>query len=278
MDKLLEKVEGTKPNINFLQLITTLASRTLTQFFHLSNTFGAFDCGVNITGCYQAKHETMFRIMKDGMYQPHMVDLNVLYGDSNNFTSDLSQILHLANDLTENMTTYRMIDLKKPLLSWRRNGTKLNLEPFLPFCQLAGNWSNPPIWGSNKYVVGSKGSWGHELSEFCTLFRPTLTDNGVCYTYNDLTTRNDMKPSKFLAAYKSVFELPERAYPSELFKSDGIGAKNGLVLVLDAHTKTGSYKYFGNTDNTFLLSVQNPDSFPMPQIEGITVQGGFITK
>jgi hypothetical protein len=115
------------------------------------------------------------------------------------------------------------------------------------------------------------------FSEFCTLFRPTLTDQGVCYTFNGIPSQSIIKPSEYMTAYEDIFGLPDKDITNH-FHGNGIGIRNGLKLILDAHILTGSYKNGGNKDNTFKISLQSPEDFPLPFIEGIEVEGGFKTR
>ena len=273
LDGLLERTEGGKLNVTFAKLVSAMVAKTSSLTLYLDQFDNPNDpgCPGKSHACYQASFETMFRIMKDTLYQPHMVDLNLLF--ESNFTDDISQIEDPPWGLTDNITVYPVIDFETAS-DRTRNSTLLNLAPFIPFCKLANLWSDPPAWGSNRYLLDG----GHPFSQFCTLFRPSLTDNGICYTFNGVPARHLLKPSKFLDAYETVFGLPDQAYPKEAFVSHGIGVKNGLEFILDAHTLTNLYKYLPNKDNNFLISLQNPLSFPLPLVQGITIPAGFITK
>ena len=49
-------------------------------------------------------------------------------------------------------------------------------EPLIPFCKINEAWFDPPKHGAKEVLEGS--------TRFCTLFRPTLTDTGICSTMN----------------------------------------------------------------------------------------------
>jgi hypothetical protein len=214
--------------------------------------------------------QSMMRIMKENIYQPHMVDLNDMY--ERNFNGSLSDIADVPSYSTINLTSYELKspDIVSPI---KKEFFAANLEPFLPFCKLANKWSDLPKWGSMQKGLDTK----TVFSEFCTLFRPTLTDQGVCYTFNGIPSQSIIKPSEYMTAYEDIFGLPDKDITNH-FHGNGIGIRNGLKLILDAHILTGSYKNGGNKDNTFKISLQSPEDFPLPFIEGIEVEGGFKTR
>ena len=123
----------------------------------------------------------------------------------------------------------------------------LTPEPTIPFCKMNNDWTDPPNWGTLK----DKDAGGLGL-RFCTLFRPMLTDNGLCFSMNSYDQSKKLfKPSVYMNTLSKVFSA---SYVSEhairnnilldgLFYPRGIGSKNGLKLTLDAHTVTpGNYK------------------------------------
>ncbi len=222
-----------------------------------------------VMSCNQGSFQSILTLMKQSMYHPHVFDLNLLL--ENNFTGNIDDLPVTYPDfVTQNLTQY-------PLRKLRRRSYEpiAVVEPFIPFCQLANAWSNIPKWGSKYLWSGLKYK---AFSEFCTLFRPTMTDKGICYSFNAKgPSENMLKPSEHLTAYKNVFGLPKEAFTEETYRATGIGLQSGIRIVLDAHTLTGHFKRVHRKDNTFKLSIQHPKDFPLPVTEGIEIKGGYKT-
>ena len=227
-----------------------------------------------------------------------MLDLNMLYainfsGDVTNMTIQYPEVVNVLQSI------YPMKPLKNDIqqdFEAIRNG-----RPFLPFCQLANKWSEKGKWGSH-YIeydnsfqasdllgIGFEGEvdfhkWSDiadnslMLHQFCTLFRPTITDKGICYSFNSVDSRSLFNDFHYMDAYGEVFGLPDKAYPKDKFVATGLGVQNGIRLVLDAHTLTNRNKIMPKIDNTFRLSIQHPQDFPLPLLEGIQIVGGFKTR
>jgi hypothetical protein len=260
----LSEIENVCPNVS--------TSSCFGGSFKVGSTSHEGDVCILLQNKYNTKIllllQGMMRIMKENIYQPHMVDLNDMY--ERNFNGTLEDIADVPSYSTINLTSY---ELKSPdaLSAIKKAFFVANLEPFMPFCKLANKWSDLPKWGS----ISGQLETTAIMSEFCTLFRPTLTDQGICYTFNGIQSQNIMKPSEYMTAYEDIFGLPDK---DVIFHGNGIGIHNGIKLILDAHTLTGRYKNGHNEDNTFKISLQSPVDFPLPFIEGIQVEGGFKTR
>ncbi len=199
-----------------------------------------------------------------------MFDLNDLF--AKNFTGDVKQLdLSYPEPITQNLTEYPL----RAVRYWQEAPVIGNMAPFIPFCMLGNQWSDPPKWGSEytSHLVFYQG-----LSLFCTLFRPSLTDQGICYTFNGVRSEDNMKGSSYMTSFKEVFGLPDNAYFKEPYIAKGVRIQNGLRLVLDAHTLTGNFKDSYKTDNSFTISLQHSSDFPLPVTEGLEVRGGFKTR
>ncbi len=208
--------------------------------------------------------KAIFVIMKENMFQPHLLDLDLIH--SSKFSPYLYDMgLEYPSYLTENLTGY-------PLREIQSLKQIANSEAFLPFCQWQGKWSDVPKWGT---VTSA-----YFYEEICTLFKPALTDMGICYSFNAMDSDFFLKTddSEYMKAYGDVFEISSSSTYSQMgkgrLKAAGIGIKNGLRIVLDAHTLKGSNKKQAKTDNTFQLALHHPKDFGLPLIQGIEVQGG----
>ncbi len=231
---------------------------------------GAAACPGNDTGCNFGSFDLLFRVLREVNYLPHVMDLNQIFAI--NFTGDPSQVQEYPDFINSDLTGGYPLKPVGSMWPEKRINSLSTQEPFIPFCLLGNKWSDPPKWGSKK-IFSVQG-----MDQFCTLFRPSLTDQGVCYTYNGVKSQDLLQPSGFMDAFNRIYGLPDKAYPKEYFKANGIGIHNGLRLILDAHTLTGQYKYKPNKDNTFRLTFNHPTSFPLPIIEGIEITGGYHTR
>ncbi len=216
--------------------------------------------------------ETIMKVMKEVSYQPHIFDLQELY--ARNFTDDIDVMQNYPDFLNKKLTNLSMREPESEGKTSRLSMLSI-LEPVIPYCMLANKWSNPPRWGSKAIDVGTYRVFG----EICTLFKPTLTDHGICHTFNADQSEDLLKPSRYIEAYKAIFGLNPDTNKMSTYKANGIGVKNGLLFIFDAHTLTSRYKKkYPNKDRTFTLTLQHPADFPLPIVEGLVLKGGFRTR
>ena len=230
-------------------------------------------CPDGKNGCYQGPLESLMLIMKDNQYQPHMFDLSDLA--LNNFTGDVRKMLETSLDI-QTITGYEPLNLTG---SFKYHLDRLPYlvtnEPFLPYCQWKNKWRDPPNWGTEIYEETGP------LNELCNLFRPTITDHGICYSFNALPPRDILKQSKtrkFLQAFESVYGKPDKNQTNILSTGDGVGVSNGLRIILDAHTLTGKYKLLPSIDESFDVALSHPKDFALPLSQGIKIRGGHKVR
>lgn len=102
--------------------------------------------------------------MKESMYPPHVLDID---WNLENFTGNLSAgFLKMPDYVTANLTGYPLLFSKKPP-SVKEMKRFMNLEPYIPLCQLVNEWTNTiPQWGTDPDPK-------LYLASFCTLFKPS---------------------------------------------------------------------------------------------------------
>ncbi len=240
-------------------------------------------------GCYMAPLKTLLTIMKFNIGQPHMLDLDLLSVQRGGFINNLTmKYPDLINEIVD------QVDLKlKPLQGKMLFDFDIvgNYAPFIPYCNLKNEWSNLPLWGA-KFDRESDDYYFDEaekvllndfefLNEFCSLFRPTLTDKGLCYSFNSVDSQDLLVDSAYMDNYNKVFELPNAGTfngRNNPYIGKGLGIQNGIRLVLDAHTLDNLYKVPRKLDTTFQISIQHPKDFPLSIIDGIEVKGGQRTR
>ena len=185
----------------------------------------------SMSGCSTGDLISLFKLMKEALPPAHMVNVNDL---------------KITNETD-------LLELEK----------KAALLPMIPYCQLANSWSSGQLLG-----IFDDQSPFHEM---CTIFSPTLTDQGICHGFNGQTIREQFHRTDYLDAFQEVFQ---NSKSRERWKVDGIRIKNGLRLIMDAHVVDSSYKHLAKDDNTFQISLQHPEDFQMPMLSGVTIEGG----
>jgi hypothetical protein len=123
-----------------------------------SNTKPA--CCCTNAACNWGTFESIFYLLKEAMPTPHVLDVDWML--DGNFEGNLTaQFLKMPNYLNEDITGF-------PLISGNVDLTRfMNLEPFIPLCQLGNLWQNKkPQWGT---------TYDSHLfqASFCTLFKPS---------------------------------------------------------------------------------------------------------
>ena len=268
---VLRNLMGQDVNMTMWQLVRTLAANFDQMFEH---EMDYLDIGDSMSSYFldlpinQQTLTAILRIMKDNIGQPHFFDLNFLSKEK--FTGDLGQIqASYPSWLNKKLTGYDLKTLRKDDFL----GIAIK-HPFMPYCQWIDKMSNTPIWGSNGQ------SKEKSFKHFCTLFRPTFTDQGICYTFNGKSDSYLMRQdTDYMKAYKEIFGLPEKDFQGpESNKASGIGIQNGLRIVLDAHTLSGRSKYLAKTDNTFQIAIHHPNDFALPLTQGFKIRGGMKTR
>ena len=63
------------------------------------------------------------------------------------------------------------------------------------------------------------------VSESCNQFRPSITSNGMCYTFNGESTTNIWRPSKVIDTFNCIFPHDD----SQNFHFGGYGAIQGNI-------------------------------------------------
>ena len=254
------KLNKQKIDLAFWDLIKTLAGSEK-QIRVYAKEYSQILKDVNVTIPNNADMiKLIFTIMKEVIQQPHVFDMKFLYED-NNFTGSLDSLSQqYPGYLNVKLTGY-------PLKDRFRMGLKVasNRDPFIPFCQWLGKWSDIPNWGSETAYAF--------IGNFCTLFSPTFTDRGLCYTFNGQGGTSLLKRNTdYMDAFEQVFghSVLKLGTP----KVSGVGIKNGLRLVLDANVASERYKIMPKIDNTFTLDLHHPNDFPLPMMQGIQIKGG----
>ncbi len=97
-------------------------------------------------------------------------------------------------------------------------------------------------------------------------FSTSLTDLGICYTFNGLTDTTDiLRDSHFKDILRRNFGTL-KLDKKDILYPDGVGPTNSYLMILDVHTTTSAYLRNKTNNNFFKLTFHEADSFPLVQI------------
>ena len=240
------------------------------NFACVNNANGTVEnCCCDYRLCEIGTFESVLQVMKDSQSPAHIFHFTEVFS---NFSGDLTDLRTIPSFVNRDVLGLPIL-FEKKLPTVEDSKRFLNLEPFIPLCKLTNLDTNKqPRWGTKK----EQRIYNYS---FCTLFRPTFTDQGICYAFNGPEPNVMLKSSEHSKAFDKVFGketgIPKGFQP---FKITGMGKSNGLLLYLDAHTLTSPYKFGNNKINDFYLTFDNPDSFPLISNGGVHVSAGKKTS
>jgi len=87
----------------------------------------------------------------------------------------------------------------------------------------------------------------------CNLFKPFITSNGLCDTFNALSMSEIFKPLPNVVHWSKVFN---QAQKSHLFHPIGYGPSNGFNFILNSFEYVGSKR----SSNNFIMSITNENN------------------
>ena len=233
-----------------------------------SEEFKYPDCCCNLKLCKFGTFQSLLSVLKESIRPAHVFH----HGEvSSSFQGNLSE-LKMPSFINKDLTNFPILFGKKSPTA-KEMKRFFNLRPFIPLCKLTNLFSHQkPKWGTNPDSLMYDAS-------FCTLFRPTFTDQGICYAFNAKQPHLVMKPSPFLKAFQEVFGTSHSfGEDFEPFNITGMGPNNGLTLYLDAQKSVGQFKSNKVKNNYFQINFQNFNNFPLLSLGGINVKPGQKTK
>lgn len=209
-----------------------------------------FDCCCTMRACNYGTLEMIFNVMKMSMYPAHIRD----FGSVNSMINNLHRL---------NLTDYQLLRLNNS------SDLLLNPYPLIPLCKYQDEWGHSKS-SESKLILNN------QTVEFCSLFRPSYTDSGICYTFNgNKNPAENLKDGVFKKTFSKVFgAMPEA---ETLYYPNGIGTKNGLYLIIDTHVTEGKFMQGKNKNPIFKLSLHTDQSFPLIGLEGLEIEAGFKT-
>ena len=79
-------------------------------------------------------------------------------------------------------------------------------------------------------VTTWKYDFRYDYGAGCDLFKYSLTDNGICQSFNNLRTNELFKPSEFVDAFQKTLEFESDDFSMKYF--GGNGASKGIFICL----------------------------------------------
>jgi hypothetical protein len=215
------------------------------------------DCCCSNRACDYGKQETIFNVVKASSSTPHILD----FGLSDNVDAIFDNAIAAYNKY--NLTSHPFV---KPNTSDQKLPYILNPYPFIPLCRFQDNWNFEELKIRN--ITPD--------IPYCSSFRPSFTDDGICYSFNGNTDSYDiLKESNFKQTISRVFG--NLSTNRSLFYSSGTGTKNGFTFVLDSHSTTTKFIRGKNGNKIFKLALHSADTLPPLALESLEIEAGYRT-
>jgi hypothetical protein len=109
-------------------------------------------------------------------------------------------------------------------------------DPLIPFCAFDSTWDTV----SYDWKPGRKTG---PVSR-CNSFKPTLTDKGICYSWNSMKFSEIFSESEYIKQMESMFQYKTTEKP--IIFPQANGPNYGFKFIIDTHTFTSQYKKHGN--------------------------------
>ena len=166
----------------------------------------------------------IIRMMKYVQYPPHEVDQNE--ADPYNQT--------IQPDFISNMNMKYPLYKKTQYLF--RSSKREIANPLIPFCSFNSKWDTTPYQNPYKEVPS--------FPQHCSVFQPSLTDKGICYSWNNEKFSKLFTNSEYIETLSDIFEY--RTKERAIVHPQANGPNYGLKFIIDAHTFSQKYKRYSN--------------------------------
>ena len=192
----------------------------------------------------QEFNENMYeiiRMMKYVQYPPHTVDQSE--ADPYNLT--------IQPDFIPSM------DLEYPLYNnteyHYRSSKKAIANPLIPFCSFNSKWDMTP------YQTKMYGQ-PEPTTPYCSAFKPSFTDKGICYSWNNNKFSNLFGKSEYIDEMTDIFEYRSEDRP--IVYPQANGPNYGFKFIIDTHTFSNKYKTYANEMRDVDVVIHNKGDLP----------------
>ena len=182
----------------------------------------------------------IIRMMKYVQYPPHEVDQseNEPYNQT------------IPPDFISNM------DIRYPLYKntpyFSKSSKKEIANPLIPFCSFNSEWDTTPYQKPNKEIP--------DMEKQCSAFKPSLTDKGICYSWNNDKFSNLFTKSKYIQELSDIFEYRTKERP--IVFPEANGPNYGFKFIIDAHTFSKKYKRYSNEMQDIDVVIHDKEDLP----------------
>lgn len=181
------------------------------------------------------KHSSRYvmQLMKYAQYPPHIVDQNEIE----------------PYNLTIRPDFLKQFGFKYSAYKGRSYGNfeREISEPLIPFCALNSKWE------ALRY-----GSYGER--SYCSAFAPSLTDKGICYSWNTVDYSKLFAKSEYTDQMDSIFRYKTKRRPIAYPQANG--PNYGFSFIIDTHTTTSRFKEESNTNTNVDVVIHEGEDQP----------------
>lgn len=174
---------------------------------------------------FDEKMYDIIRMMKYVQYPPHEVDQSEPEPYNLTIPPDFINSMNINYPLY-NHTPYLYKGSKKEIAN-----------PLIPFCSFNS------IWDTTPYQTKMNGELG-ETTQHCSAFKPSLTDKGICYSWNNDKFSTLFTKSEYIEKVSNIFE--HRSQDRPIVYPEANGPNYGFKFIIDTHTISNKYKQYTN--------------------------------
>ncbi len=144
-------------------------------------------CCCDHRACNYGTFQSILTVMKESLGQQHVLDQSKTF----DIVKDDLKLINVTPSYANEEFVGFPLFIKKS-----HNAPEslrfLNSQPLVPFCNFNGHWGTKADHDSFYDM------------EFCDLFKPTLSDNGICYSFNADDSLKAFADNPYLEAFKQV--------------------------------------------------------------------------
>ena len=177
-------------------------------------------------------------MMKYVQYPPHIVDQNE--NDPFNLTIRPDFLKHFGFKYP----AYK--SMPKGILKRRIS------KPLIPFCAMDSKWEEL------KYGPDRDGFY--KKRAYCSAFAPTLTDKGICYSWNNVGYSKLFAKSDYINQMDGIFKYKTKSRPIVYPLANG--PRYGFSFIVDTHTTESRFQKETNTNPNVDVVIHEAEDLP----------------